>query len=202
MEKELTILPEYIEKSTFRFDIYSQEKKDVDYRIAFPEMEELSSWEKHKNRAKVFNSRVRFILFMYDKGSGFIKKFTDIKKRREVAIQESGINPEDFKEEEFLNMVTDFLIFQNDRLWHMICLHYNLYVEYSGLLMSPIAEDRSKDLITATKVKEDIRQNLMKVNADLDNFLEEFYRGDKEVKAQIEEKIRYSPENISKKLKK
>jgi hypothetical protein len=191
--------PDYILKSKFRFDILSVDQ-DSDYRKNIPEMKDIESWSEYKKRD--FNSVVGYILFMYDKGSGFINKYHDVKKRREAAIEYSGIKkPEDLLNDKvFLTMINDFLLYQNDILWHTICIHEHLYIEHSMLLMSAVLEERDKDLISATKVKEEVRQNYKKIISDLEEFKKKFYQDDKEVETEINN-MRFSPESISKKIK-
>ena len=149
-------LPDYIKNTEFVFDISSLEH---DLRITNPKMEEMPSWKKHKN-SKDFNGKVLYILFMYDKKSPFIKKFPDLETRRKNAINESGIEESivtEMTDKLFVSMISEFLRYQNDRLWALICMNESIFLQYSNILMQTTDDVRGdKDLVQTIKLKEDV----------------------------------------------
>jgi hypothetical protein len=58
-----------------------------------------------------------------------------------------------------------------------------------------------KDLVQTITLKEKVRENIMKVDADLTMLYEKFYNGDKVLEEKATEVVRFSPESVAKKLK-
>lgn len=194
--------PNWISEAKFAFEL---DGSGMDMRLSNPKMNELPSWKKHDNNAQVFNSKALYVLFMYDKNSVFLKKFSDLEIRRQKAIEESGVNAElvtEMTDPHFINMVIDFLKFQNDRLWFIICQNESIFLQYSTILMQNTFDVKGdKDLVQTITLKEKVRENIMKVDADLTMLYEKFYNGDKVLEEKATEVVRFSPESVAKKLK-
>lgn len=181
-------------------------------------MEELKSWKDFKG--KNFNEIALYILFMYQKDSPLVKKFSDVKKRREEAIKESGLDgelaeslqlmcidpgekdkPNPLKKtfDQIIKMIVDFLMYQGDVDWSLICILESLFVEYSTILITGISNvNNDKDLVAATNAKKVTREELMRVKDDLKQLKNEFYNGDMDLADVAEKKLRWTPEGISK----
>jgi hypothetical protein len=204
-----------ITEAKFRFGISENE---MDLRLSAKDMEDIPSWKdypskkyswtddkgkKHPNRnpRNAFNKIAMYILFLYDKNSPFHKKHQDIKKKKEMAILESGISPELVDNEEVLEMTVDFLMFQNDKLWTEIVVHESLFSEYTGILLKPMNEAKDKDLVAATNAKQKTREEFSNVRVHLEKLYNEFYLGDKEVLEKANKNSKLSPESISKAIK-
>jgi len=181
-------------------------------------MNEIESWKKFPS-GKNFDEIALYIMFMYQKDSPLVKKFSDVTKRREEAIKESGISgqmaeslkymsidpgekdkPNPLKKtfDQIIKMIVDFLMYQNDVDWSVICLLESLFVEYSTILITGISNvNNDKDLVAATNAKKVTREELMRVKDDLKQLKNEFYNGDTELIDVVEKKIRFTPEGIS-----
>lgn len=194
--------PSWITEAKFAFEI---DQSGMDMRLSNPKMNELPSWKKHPNNSQVFNSKVFYILFMYDKSSPFLKKFSDLEIRRQKSIEESGVNKElvtEMTDPDFVNMVVEFLRFQNDRLWFIICQNESIFMQYSTILMQNSFEVKDdRDMVTVLTLKEKVRENIMKVDADLTMLYEKFYNGDKVLEEKSAETVRFTPESVAKKLR-
>lgn len=189
-----------------------------DLRLSDDRMNEIESWKKFPS-GKNFDEIALYIMFMYQKDSPLVKKFSDVTKRREEAIKESGISgqmaeslkymsidpgekdkPNPLKKtfDQIIKMIVDFLMYQNDVDWSVICLLESLFVEYSTILITGISNvNNDKDLVAATNAKKVTREELMRVKDDLKQLKNEFYNGDTELIDVVEKKIRFTPEGIS-----
>ena len=194
--------PNWITEVKFAFEL---DQSGMDMRLKNPRMNEMPSWKRHGNNSHVFNSKVFYILFMYDKSSPFLKKFNDLELRREKAIQESGVDGNlvtEMTDLDFVNMVVEFLRFQNDRLWFIICQNESIFMQYSTILMQSTFDVKGdKDFVNTLTLKEKVRENIMKVDADLTMLYEKFYNGDKLLEEKATDVVRFSPESVAKKLK-
>jgi hypothetical protein len=193
------MIAEFIKKSTFCFDINNLYPTD-DYLVEIPQMQEIPSWRNYEGDH--FNEIVRFILYLYDKGSAFKEKFKDFDARKKQAIIEAGaegLGLEDYSDQ-IVEMVSDFLRYQNDKLWTLICINEAVFQEYSEILITKLDKvNNDKDLITAVTTKEKVREYLDKTRSDLEAYLLEFYAEDKQAEEKHQKMVRFSPESISKK---
>jgi hypothetical protein len=193
------MIAEFIKKSAFCFDIFNVDQ-DNDYMAEIPEMQEIPSWATYDGDH--FNELVRFILFLYDKGSSFKDKFKDFDVRKQNAIIEAGAEGLGLEEypDEVIAMISDFLRYQNDKLWTLICINESVFQEYSEILMTKLDKvNNDKDLITAVTTKEKVREYMDKTRKDLETYLIEFYADDKHIEEKHQKMVRFSPESISKK---
>jgi hypothetical protein len=193
------MIAEFIKKSNFCFDINNADPES-DYIITFPQMAQIPSW--HDCLKPEFNSLVRFILYLYDKGSAFREKFRDFEVRKQNAIIEAGAEGLGLEEysDEVIVMISDFLRYQNDKLWTLICINESIFQEYNEILMTKLDKvNNDKDLITAVTTKEKVREYMDKTRRDLETYLTEFYADDKQAEEKHQKMVRFSPESISKK---
>jgi hypothetical protein len=205
---------DYIKNHEWTFKI---ECEHADIRLCDPTMEKIQAWKEFPQN-KNFTELSRYIQFMYQKNSPLVPKFRDVKKRREVAIEESGLkgkiaecvllmtdvsdsDKDPYKFSMVVDMILGFLMFQNDKLWTRICIHESLFLEYSKILMTGIKTVNSdKDLVAATNAKKVTRSEFNDVGIELEALYEKFFNGDKEIVEKIKEDYRFTPENISRKI--
>ena len=161
-------------------------------------MEVMPGWKYYEGPD--FNNVVNYILLMYDKGSLMTQKFQDFMERKEMAIVESGISQEVLEDDAtMIQMISEFLRYQNDKLWTLICINESIFQEYSELVMTRVDKvNNDKDLITAVTTKEKVREFMDKTRRDLVAYCEEYYSGDKEVEEKHQKLVRFSPESIGK----
>lgn len=195
----------------------SFESEETDYRNCSPNLDEIPSWKnypdkKHeiiedgkivvkRNKKSDFNSIIRYILFVYDKKSPFHKKFNNISAKKQNAINFSGINESLLKHDEVIEMIIDFLLYQNDKLWSVICTNENLFTEYMTVLNTKLENFNSdKDIVETLTKKEKVRGFFEKLCSDLDVQYDTFYNGDKDLQEDTQKKRRLTPETVSRKL--
>lgn len=196
-------LPDYISNHKFHWDIVGADDTR-DFRNVFKDMEDLKSWKKDPPGGQ-FNEIVKYILFMYDKGTPFTRKFNDLNKRKEAAVKFSGLEGKvktemlNLSNDHHVDMIVDFLMLQGDKLWAVICIHENLFAEYSGVLLKNIELiNNDKDLVAGTNLKEKTRESLIKVQVELESLYNKFYNHDVELQETVQKKVRMTPEMISK----
>lgn len=154
-----------------------------------------------QNKREDFNPIVRYILFMYDKKSPLHKKFLNISSKKANAIELSGIKEELIENDEVIDMIVEFLAYQNDKLWAVICTNENLFLEYMAVLNTRLDNfNTDKDIVGTLKIKEEVRKYLDSLRLSLDAQYEEFYSGDKDLKEKVEKTRRLRPETVSMKL--
>lgn len=208
--KEVIYEP-WIDQAKFAFDI----KYPLNFILKNPEMESMLSWKKYpdikyqiktddgkiiqkQNKRDLFNSIVKYILFVYDKNSPFHKRFPSLTRRREEAIIQSGMPEELMTHDEIVSMIIDFLVYINDKLWSVICTNENLFVEYMSILNSDLDNFNSdKDLVSTIQAKEKVRESLEKVMNSLEAYYDKFYNGDKDLQEIVSKKPRLTPEKMS-----
>ena len=206
--------PDFIKltKFTFNFNKKCEQPMCNHNRLVqcHPEMQEIDSWNTY--RGKNQEEILVYIMLLYDRkaymqGTPLQQKYTDIQKRREMAVTESGISEEDFAkikegDKVYMKMILDFLKYQNSRLWSLIVATENSFLEYLDTLMSKqTAFNNDKDLISAIANKEKVREFLSKVVDDLDRLYDKFYNGDKEIEEVANKRIKLSPESLANRLK-
>lgn len=127
---------------------------------AVAEMSVIKSWWSTDRNDK--DKIIRYIVLMYDKNSPLVKRFNNLEQRKREAFVLAGFNIEDpnlevykeFKDEEFTNMVTDFLIYQNDYIWMMLVSNEQTFYEFQKTLLQESAMIRNdKDKISAIASK-------------------------------------------------
>jgi len=185
------------------------------YKLCFPDMERMPSWDKYPNKAfqekdkdgKIikssnkradFNAIVEYILLAYDKKSPLIAKFQSFEKRRDVALSESKMPKDLLNHDEITAMIVDFLMYQNDKLWTLIVTNENIFIEYIHVLNTKTSDLSDKDVAQTLTNREKIREYLGKITTDLELLYEKFYNGDRDLQEVVEKKrVRFTPEGIA-----
>jgi hypothetical protein len=195
------MIPEYIKEHSFSFDVVNSETPYQDH-LEMPV-------SLRKVRAKNFDTALRYIVFLYDKTSPLVKKHQNFEERKKSAmnlacwgeVSESWIEEVlNNREEKVVEMIIEFLKYQDDKLWSSIITNEELFLEYTKTLFKPIELISSdKDLIQATTIKEKIRESQSKVRVELKGLYEEFYNGDKKLDEAVKVK-KFSPEYLARKI--
>lgn len=129
------------------------------------------------------------------------KQFNSIAAKKASAISLSGINEELIDHDEIVSMIVSFLVFQNDKLWTVICTNERLFIEYAGILNTKLENFSSdKDIVTTLTLKEKVRGFLEALCNDLDAQYDRLYAGDKDLKEEVQKVRKLSPESVSKRL--
>jgi len=198
--------------------IFNIECDFKDFRLCDKRIENIKSFKEFPPN-KDFNEILLYILFMYQKDSPLVKKYTsDLKKRREEAVKESGLeggmaecltlmtvepgedseNPLKKTFDKVVKMILEFLMYQGDLDWANICVFESLFLEYSTILLTGISNVKNdKDLVAATNAKKITMEEYMKVSEALKETKNRFYNGDSDLQNVAEKKMRFTPEAIA-----
>jgi hypothetical protein len=150
---------------------------------------------------------IRYCCFMYDSGSPFISMFPDVVKRKQECALYSGFSSIDsdivnnlfsFTDPAFLEMVHQFLVYQNNRIWSMIVSSEQTFYEYQQKLLRPVTDaDGDKNLLQATQIKSKLMQDCDDINARLESYYRRFYGDDEVLINKSEGFRRFTPEDIA-----
>jgi hypothetical protein len=150
---------------------------------------------------------IRYCLYMYDSGSPLISMFPDIKQRKIEAATISGFTKDEdeeimklytFENSEFLKMVHEFLVYQNNRVWAMIVSSEQTFYEYQQKLLKPVTDaDGDKNLLQATQIKSKLMEDCDSINQRLEGYYRKFYGDDEELVKKSDSFRRFTPEDIA-----
>jgi hypothetical protein len=198
-----------IKKERFSGLRYSVHKEKGDLLKAFPDLAGIPSFVAYHSTMKY--AVIKYVIFMYDKGSEFIKEYPDLDERKEAVAEEVGwagtsgvsktiIQPNhkkimNLQHPQVLAMILDYIALQNSRALKMIHVNEQLFAEYTELLMKPILENKSKKIDSAeakivfstVDIKKKFRDECGLIKEDLDALYLEVYGDNWDVNDKIAE---------------
>ncbi len=153
------------------------------------------------------DSKIRYLCYMYDKGSPLPRRYKALKKRKEECLRLAGVSSNQELYKNLIDLTTQdvsvlvdcihqMLIVQKDRVWSMIIADETLFNENLMRMLRPVEMDKDKDVLASLKIKSEISKIQEEVNNRLDASIDKFY-GDDPILADKVEKLRYSPESIA-----
>lgn len=168
-----------------------------------PDMNQIKSWwnTDRKDKDKV----IRYIILMYDKGSPLIKRFTNLDARKREASAIAGFNQEEpslkaykeFQDEEFTEMVVEFLIYQNNYTWTMLVSNEQTFYEFQKTLLQESSMIRNdKDKISAIASKAKLMEESDKIVERINSYYKQVFTEEKVI--ETAKRIASSPEEIAK----
>lgn len=168
-----------------------------------PDMSVLKSWWKtdRKDKDKV----IRYIVLMYDKNSPLTKRFSNLENRKREAASLAGFNPEDpslkaykeFQDQEFADMVVEFLIHQNNYTWTMLVSNEQTFYEFQKTLLQESSMIRNdKDKISAIASKSKLMEESDKIVERINSYYRQIFTEDKVI--ETARRVASSPEEIAK----
>ncbi len=172
---------------------------------SYPRLEELIANTTEFSRDD-WGRLLKYIIATYDPASPLIKEYTVLPKRKQAAAILAGYNihTEDkflneiyaCTHEEFTRVVNSYLKDYGDsRLWAMIVSSLELFWEFNLRIITPIQEDRDKDLVAAVNMKSKMSEETEKIHERIERLTKQFY-GDDQLQEETK-KIRKTPESIA-----
>jgi hypothetical protein len=159
----------------------------------------------------------KYLCYVFDKRSPFVKEISTIKDRKEQAASQAGFNLADNSHKEWLNtlyavddervleLILLLLKGQADRLWQVICAKENYFEECVRGLFTPIDADRTnnaKQHIEAIQVKSKLREEIDLLQNSLQNDYRNFFGDEEEeLRRLLNEQRRIDAESVAKKRK-
>lgn len=173
-----------------------------DYEKLFkgvPSIVHFDGYRPHKRKI------VNYILFMYDPGSPFVKKFQDVSRRMKAVGDYTGLSKinkasyesiTEYKDSSILNMIDEYVRWINIRLWSLIVSQEALFFEYQRELLLKVTEVDSKDKLQAMTYKQKVSDAMDVAATRLDGYYSELYAGDENMEQAVK-KMRITPENVA-----
>jgi hypothetical protein len=170
-----------------------------------PETKLIDSWWSCNRDDK--DKVIRYIVLVYDKASPLVKRFTNLEHRKRHALAMAGFQVDDptltayteFKDEEFTNMVIDFLIYQSDYVWMMLVSNEQTFYEFQKTLLQESAMIRNdKDKITAIASKAKLMEESDNIVARVNDYRKQVFGEEKLI--ETSKRVASSPEEMAKML--
>lgn len=157
---------------------------------------------------------MRYIILMYDVNSPLKDHYPDLVKRKEAAATMSGydllkddvVKMFEFKiqdgedyipYDEMINLVIDYLKYQNNWVWSMIVSNENAFYEYVRRVMMPVEGNRDKDILQAINIKTQVMESQDQIYQRLQRYYRELSGGDSSLQDEIVKRRKISPESIA-----
>jgi hypothetical protein len=153
---------------------------------------------------------LRYVLLMYDVNSPLRQHYPELGKRKEFAASIAGYDLMkdnvvalfDFKindepHEELLNMIMNYLKYQNNWVWSMIVSNEQAFYEYNRRVMMPVEGNKDKDILQAINIKTQIMTSQDEIYQRLQKYYRDLSGGDGSLEEAITIKKRLRPEEIA-----
>lgn len=185
--------------------------------VEHPKLREIVKLQLDKEAEKVkskLDKTVRYILFMYDVNSPMRAYYPDLEQRKTVAADMAGFDwGVDSMEEIFefklkvedaivpnddlLNMIMEFLKYQNNWVWTMIVSNSEAFYEYNRRVMMPVEGTRDKDILQAINIKTQIMSSQDDIYQRLQRYYRDLSGGDTVLEDAVKVRKRLRPEEIA-----
>lgn len=161
----------------------------------FPDLFKLTEFQIVKHRNTNWQKMVRYVVFMYTKGTPLVNEFpSDLKARKEAALIESGYKRDvqenwddeakqlmDVKLEDVFRAIMAFLRHQKHMLWTEIVVCEQELYDYQSARFKPLdKKEDDKDIYAAAKNKGALKELCDTLRKSLDTLYEQFYGDSKE----------------------
>jgi hypothetical protein len=172
---------------------------------SIPDMKVLNTWWTSTRKDK--DSVIRYIVLLYDKNSPLVKRFSNLDTRKREASVIAGFNPEDpslkaykdFQDQEFADMVVEFLIYQNNYIWTMLVSNEQTFYEFQKTLLQESSMIRNdKDKINAIASKSKLMEESDKIVERINAYYKQIFVEDKIIDSA--KRVASSPEEMAKML--
>lgn len=135
-------------------------------RSKVPQLKNIPAFKKAKSPEA--DQMIKYTIYCYDKKSPVFKMFKDIESRKKQAAKLAGIsinktntnNYFNLKKKELLNMVHEFLIYQNNRKYSLYISSQEMFYELQYQIVKRLEGESEKDLMASLEKKSKISQTL------------------------------------------
>lgn len=148
---------------------------------------------------------VRWLMWVYDPNSPMVKYANNIKRRKEMALDEVFDNP--LEKTTFVEHPIYAIRFLKDFIksthWATICTKHETFWEYHKLVNAPIRvndndEDDNKKILEAAIKKNTLIESMERYSAGFNTDLKDFFGGDEDLVSAEAERNKFTPETIAK----
>lgn len=185
--------------------------------VEYPKLREIVKLQLDKDADKVkskLDKTIRYILLMYDVNSPMRAYYPDLEQRKTVAADMAGFDwgVDDMEEvfefklkvedaivpnDDLLNMIMEFLKYQNNWVWTMIVSNSEAFYEYNRRVMMPVEGTRDKDILQAINIKTQIMSSQDDIYQRLQRYYRDLSGGDTVLEDAVKVRKRLRPEEIA-----
>ena len=149
---------------------------------------------------------IKYLVYMYDKGSPLVPKYPDILERKDKAVSLAGLTKQYNKDiieavtelqEPFFTILMSMLKKQNEPVFSMLVTQEELFHECMANMLKPVIEESSSDELNALKKKGDV-SDLMEQTIDrIDRFRSRYYGSDDDLAEKGRKYYQTTPEQMA-----
>ena len=186
--------------------------------VEYPKLREIVRLQADKDVEKVklqTDKMVRYVLLMYDINSPMRTYYPDLEQRKSSSADIAGYDRAsddmdsvfDFKikledstflpNERILNIIMDYLRYQNNWVWSMIIANEQAFYEYNMRVMMPVDGTRDKDILQAVEIKTRIMTSQDEIYQRLQRYYRDISGGDTVLEESVKIRKRIRPEDIA-----
>lgn len=221
------MLPHYHNKQTIlkdydfdglKFPAHKVAKED-DILDKFPQLGRIKSFKMYKGDWKT--QVIKYIIFLYDKGSDLYDEIPDFRKRKEIAADLAGFSKQkgrphgwsgpigyaisaNFDHEQgvgIFKMILAYLQLQNSYEWQELCILEQEYEEFTELRLSRIKDESDKDVLMAAEKKNKLRQASHEIIDKIREYHGIVFEDNEDVSGHVKHIKLTSPERFANKFK-
>lgn len=170
----------------------------------FPELKSYKEFAEYKDKDR--NLVFRYVFFCYDKNSPLIQMFSDLKKRKDQALELAGFERDtktgkfkkdissiiNLENDNIIELVFCFVRLQKYRFWMMIVSTEQAFDEYQRLIFSPVSDTKKrgeskeevadKDILGAATTKGKLMDECDAMNKRIDLYYKELFGDNEDLK--------------------
>ncbi len=166
--------------------------------------------------AKIFSSvedkMARYVMLMYDSNSPVREFEPELSRRKEFCASVAGYDLEEIEPlkslttktadgfepyHDLLDCISNYLMFQNNRLWSLIVTNEQSFYEYQRRIMAEIGGEADRDALSAVTLKTKLLEAMDDIHKRLESYYTKITNGDKDLESAISKRKRVSPESIA-----
>jgi hypothetical protein len=110
-----------------------------------------------------------------------------------IKSEDSTFTPND----KILNIIMDYLRYQNNWVWSMIIANEQAFYEYNMRVMMPVDGTRDKDILQAVEIKTRIMTSQDEIYQRLQRYYRDISGGDTVLEESVKIRKRIRPEDIA-----
>jgi hypothetical protein len=176
----------------------------------YPRLEEVVTNISHGLNDDGVDKVLKYIAFMYDPETPLREKYPDVERRKEFALTLAGFDLDTdttahsltaFDEEWMADVVVNYLVLINNRLWTLIVTNEQTFYEYAKRLVAPVQRadgDKDKDVLQGVQIKSKIMEDMDKINDRLTAYYRQISGEDDLMTEVVSKRKRVTPEMMAK----
>lgn len=192
-----------LDYSDMFYPVMGYENSDHEQVLAMPEFEGI---EINRIHARRLVPTIKYLSLLYGKGSPLIERYSELEKRREKALQLSGLNT---KNKEYLDevksldnddlvaIVAQMLRKQGEHELSLLLTQEHFMHELTSSMLDTIIADDDKDKMMALKRKAELSSMMEDVVGRINKFRSRYFKDDKILEKKVRRISGFYPEAMA-----